>query len=42
MKMYAEIKTDGKQFKDSEGETLKMEKLTREVDKKIRNSNEVT
>ena len=33
--MYAVIKTGGKQFKVSEGETLKIEKLSSEVGKKI-------
>ena len=40
--MYAVIKTGGKQFKVSEGETLKIEKLTTEVGKKISISNVLT
>tara|TARA_Y100000748_G_scaffold271423_1_gene244676 strand:- start:24 stop:365 length:342 start_codon:yes stop_codon:yes gene_type:complete len=42
MNMYAVIKTGGKQFKVSEGETLKIEKLTTEVGKKISISNVLT
>ncbi len=40
--MYAVIKTGGKQFKVSEGETLKIEKLTSEVGKKISINNVLT
>ena len=42
MNMYAVIKTGGKQFKVSEGETLKIEKLTTEVGKKISINNVLT
>ena len=40
--MYALIKTGGKQFKVSEGETLKVEKLTTDVGKKVSISDVLT
>ena len=42
MNMYAVMKTGGKQFKVSEGETLTMENLTTEVGKKLRIANVLT
>ena len=33
--MYAVIKTGGKQYKVAEGDTLKVEKLTSEIDKSV-------
>ena len=40
--MYAVIKTGGKQFKVSEGLTLKVEKLTTEVGKQLSINNVLT